>query len=184
MTASGRSDPNWSISRLAIIEDPSSMAGRLFGLGVERNEAACGGGHALAQWPDPPQRMHCVALAARDLACEGLPLLEGLPPDVFLVLELWSVRKQQLVHLVVLPEEQLLQEENHATGEAPEINCPRGRIGAHVGAVSNFISFVEGGVAVLLGLILLFPVFIVLVVHRILLGRVGKALLVLVSNRS
>ena len=92
------------------------MAGRLFGLGVERNEAACGGGHAL----DPPQRMHCVALAARDLACEGLPLLEGLPPDVFLVLELWSVRKQQLVHLVVLPEEQLLQEENHATGEAPE----------------------------------------------------------------
>ena len=56
-------------------------------------------------------------------------------------------------------------------------NCPRGRIGAHVGAVSNFISFVEGGVAVLLGLILLFQVFIVLVVHRILLGRVGKALL-------
>ena len=64
------------------------------------------------------------------------------------------------------------------------LNCPRGRIGAHVGAVSNFISFVEGGVAVLLGLILLFPVFIVLVVHRILLRRVGKALLVLVSNRS
>ena len=61
------------------------------------------------------------------------------------------------------------------------LNCPRGRIGAHVGAVSNFISFVEGGVAVLLGLILLFQVFIVLVVHRILLGRVGKALLVLVG---
>ena len=61
------------------------------------------------------------------------------------------------------------------------LNCPRGRIGAHVGAVSNFISFVEGGVAVLLGLILLFQVFIVLVVHRIPLGRVGKALLVLVG---
>ena len=61
------------------------------------------------------------------------------------------------------------------------LNCPRGRVGAHVGAVSNFISFVEGGVAVLLRLILLFLVFIVLVVHRILLGRVGKALLVLVG---
>ena len=70
------------------------MAGRLFGLGVERNEAACGGGHALAQWPDPPQHTHCVALAARDLPCEGLPLPEGLPPDVFLALELWNVRKQ------------------------------------------------------------------------------------------
>ena len=114
MTASGRSGPNWSISRLAIIADPSSMAGRLFGLGVERNEAACGGGHVLAQWPDPPQPLHCVALAARDLACEGLPLLEGLPPDVFLVLELWNVRKQQLVDL-----------------PAPETSCwrPRRRCG-------------------------------------------------------
>ena len=138
------------------------MAGRLFGLGVERNEAACGGGHVLAQWPDPPQPLHCVALAARDLACEGLPLLEGLPPDVFLVLELWNVRKQRLVDLPA-PETSCWRPRRHCGPDhAPQL--PKS---AHVGAVSNFISFVEGGVTVLLGLILFFPVFIVLVVYNI-----------------
>ena len=153
MTASGRSGPNWSISRLAIIADPSSMAGRLFGLGVE----ACAG----------PMARSTAAFAIALRSQLGTWPVKACPCSkachrTFSSSLLWNVRKQQLVDL-----------------PAPETSCwrPRRRCGpdhtpqlpksAHVGAVSNFISFVEGGVTVLLGLILFFPVFIVLVVHNI-----------------